>query len=55
MKNNDKQIITGQYETYTDGAGRRIVDLSGGFGFQVPQVIEAVSRQAGIMGLSTAC
>ncbi|QXI26041.1 aminotransferase class III-fold pyridoxal phosphate-dependent enzyme [Pseudomonas vanderleydeniana] len=52
MKNNDKQIITGQYETYTDGAGRRIVDLSGGFGFQVPQVIEAVSRQAGIMGLS---
>ncbi|WP_017905144.1 aminotransferase class III-fold pyridoxal phosphate-dependent enzyme [Pseudomonas asplenii] len=52
MKNNDKQIITGQYETYTDGAGRKIVDLSGGFGFQVPQVIEAVSRQAGIMGLS---
>lgn len=52
MKTNDKQIITGQYETYTDGHGRQIVDLSGGFGFQVPPVIEAVSRQAGIMGLS---
>jgi len=52
MKTNNKQIITGQYETYTDGNGRQIVDLSGGFGFQVPEVIDAVSRQAGVMGLS---
>ncbi|MGY2167392.1 aminotransferase class III-fold pyridoxal phosphate-dependent enzyme [Pseudomonas gingeri] len=52
MKTRNKQIITGQYETYTDGNGRQIVDLSGGFGFQVPEVIDAVSRQAGIMGLS---
>ncbi len=52
MKTTDKLIITGQYESYTDGDGRKIVDLSGGFGFQVPPVIEAVSRQASIMGLS---
>lgn len=51
MKNN-KYIISGQYETYLDGDGRQIIDLSGGFGFQVPSVIEAVSRQADIMGLS---
>ncbi|WP_103308630.1 MULTISPECIES: aminotransferase class III-fold pyridoxal phosphate-dependent enzyme [unclassified Pseudomonas] len=51
MKNN-KQIIGGQYETYLDGEGRQIIDLTGGFGFQVPPVIEAVTRQAEIMGLS---
>lgn len=48
----DKQIIAGRYETYIDGEGRSIIDLTGGFGFQVPSVIEAVSRQAQIMGLS---
>ncbi|KOY02802.1 aminotransferase class III-fold pyridoxal phosphate-dependent enzyme [Pseudomonas nunensis] len=52
MKTNNKQIISGQYETYTDGDGRQIVDLSGGFGFQVPSVIAAVSQQADRMGLS---
>lgn len=51
MKNH-KQIIGGQYETYLDGEGRQIIDLTGGFGFQVPPVIEAVNRQAQIMGLS---
>lgn len=49
---NDKYIIGGQYETYLDGDGRQIIDLTGGFGFQVPAVIEAVTRQAQIMGLS---
>ncbi|WP_335945075.1 aminotransferase class III-fold pyridoxal phosphate-dependent enzyme [Pseudomonas sp. G166] len=48
----DKYIIGGRYETYLDGDGRSIIDLTGGFGFQVPSVIEAVSRQAQIMGLS---
>ncbi|ROM65044.1 acetylornithine aminotransferase [Pseudomonas brassicacearum] len=48
----DNYIIGGQYETYFDGAGRPIIDLTGGFGFQVPAVIEAVSRQAQVMGLS---
>lgn len=52
MKTNNKQIISGQYETYTDGDGRQIIDLAGGFGFQVPAVIEAVSLQAERMGLS---
>ncbi|MEB0223949.1 aminotransferase class III-fold pyridoxal phosphate-dependent enzyme [Pseudomonas sp. 10S4] len=52
MKTNNKQIISGQYETYTDGNGRQIIDLAGGFGFQVPAVIEAVSHQADRMGLS---
>lgn len=50
--NNDKYIIGGQYETYLDGDSRQIIDLTGGFGFQVPAVIEAVTRQAQIMGLS---
>ena len=50
--NNDKYIIGGQYETYLDGDGRQIIDLTGGFGFQVPAVIEAVTRQAQVMGLS---
>ncbi|MDU9033649.1 aminotransferase class III-fold pyridoxal phosphate-dependent enzyme [Pseudomonas corrugata] len=48
----DKYIIGGQYETYLDGDGRQIIDLTGGFGFQVPAVIDAVTRQAQIMGLS---
>lgn len=52
MKTHNKQIISGQYETYTDGDGRQIIDLAGGFGFQVPAVIEAVSQQADRMGLS---
>lgn len=52
MTNNNKYIVSGQYESYLDGDGRQIIDLSGGFGFQVPPVIEAVSRQADIMGLS---
>ncbi|MEO6677739.1 MAG: acetylornithine aminotransferase, partial [Pseudomonas sp.] len=52
MKTSDKQIISGQYETYTDGDGRQIIDLAGGFGFQVPSVIAAVSQQADRMGLS---
>jgi putrescine aminotransferase len=49
---NDKYIIGGQYETYLDGDGRSVIDLTGGFGFQVPSVIDAVSQQAQIMGLS---
>ncbi|MBV7496570.1 aminotransferase class III-fold pyridoxal phosphate-dependent enzyme [Pseudomonas sp. NPDC086112] len=52
MKTNNRQIISGQYETYIDGDGRQIVDLAGGFGFQVPAVIDAVSLQAQNMGLS---
>ncbi|WHS59190.1 aminotransferase class III-fold pyridoxal phosphate-dependent enzyme [Pseudomonas sp. G2-4] len=48
----DNYILAGQYESYSDGDGRQIIDLTGGFGFQVPPVIEAVSRQAEIMGLS---
>ncbi|RON53411.1 acetylornithine aminotransferase [Pseudomonas frederiksbergensis] len=52
MKTSNKQIISGQYETYTDGDGRQIIDLAGGFGFQVPSVIAAVSQQADRMGLS---
>lgn len=51
MKNN-QYIIGGQYETYLDGEGRQIIDLTGGFGFQVPSVIDAVTRQAQVMGLS---
>lgn len=49
---NDNYIIGGQYETYLDGEGRQIIDLTGGFGFQVPAVIEAVTGQAQVMGLS---
>lgn len=52
MKTSNKQIVSGQYETYLDGEGRQIIDLSGGFGFQVPAVIAAVSAQADLMGLS---
>ncbi|MGE8144236.1 aminotransferase class III-fold pyridoxal phosphate-dependent enzyme [Pseudomonas frederiksbergensis] len=52
MKTSNKQILSGQYETYTDGDGRQIIDLAGGFGFQVPSVIAAVSQQADRMGLS---
>lgn len=52
MKTSNKQILSGQYETYTDGDGRQIIDLAGGFGFQVPSVIAAVSQQAERMGLS---
>lgn len=52
MKTSNKQIMSGQYETYLDGEGRQIIDLSGGFGFQVPAVIDAVSAQADLMGLS---
>ncbi|MEA9979787.1 MULTISPECIES: aminotransferase class III-fold pyridoxal phosphate-dependent enzyme [unclassified Pseudomonas] len=46
------EIISGNYETYMDGDSRRIIDLSGGFGYQVPQVIDAVALQAQQMGLS---
>ncbi|WP_122586772.1 aminotransferase class III-fold pyridoxal phosphate-dependent enzyme, partial [Pseudomonas viridiflava] len=38
--------------TYTDAEGQEIIDLSGGFGFQVSEVIVAVKAQAEIMGLS---
>lgn len=52
MKNTKKTIVAGLYETYTDAEGEEIIDLSGGFGFQVPEVIDAVKAQAEIMGLS---
>lgn len=52
MKSHKKLIVAGQYETYIDGEGQQIIDLSGGFGFQVPEVIKAVKAQAELMGLS---
>ncbi|MCV4265624.1 aminotransferase class III-fold pyridoxal phosphate-dependent enzyme [Pseudomonas capsici] len=52
MKSNKKQIVAGLYETYIDGEGQQIIDLSGGFGFQIPEVIDAVKAQAELMGLS---
>ncbi|MCV4284079.1 aminotransferase class III-fold pyridoxal phosphate-dependent enzyme [Pseudomonas capsici] len=52
MTNHKKLIVAGKYETYIDGAGQQIIDLSGGFGFQVPEIINAVKAQAERMGLS---
>ena len=43
---------TGQYESFRDHAGRSIINLSGGFGLQVPQIISNVYDQTELMGLS---
>lgn len=45
-------INSGQYESFSDQTGRSIINLTGGFGLQVPQVIEPVRDQAELMGLS---
>lgn len=44
--------VEGQYESFLDNHGNQIIDLSGGFGLQVPQVVNAVSRQVEKIGLS---
>lgn len=43
---------TGEYETFRDRDGRTIINLTGGFGLQVPHVIERVLDQVELMGLS---
>ena len=45
-------VVSGLFESYRDSNGSTIIDLSGGFGFQVPEIIDAVVRQADLMGLS---
>ncbi|MEH6559813.1 MAG: aminotransferase class III-fold pyridoxal phosphate-dependent enzyme [Marinobacter sp.] len=49
---NKRLADTGQYESFRDQSGRSIINLAGGFGLQVPQVIEQVYGQAESMGLS---
>lgn len=46
------QIQSGQYATFVDGDGKRLIDLSGGFGYQVPEVIDAVIDQTNRIALS---
>lgn len=43
---------TAQYESFQDQSGRTIINLAGGFGLQIPQVIDQVYDQAELMGLS---
>lgn len=52
MSLENPMAVSGQYETYQDLEGREIIDLSGGFGFQVPEVIGPVLEQTRHMGLS---
>jgi acetylornithine aminotransferase/putrescine aminotransferase len=44
--------VEGQYESFIDNRGHQLIDLSGGFGLQVPEVVQAVSRQVDKIGLS---
>ncbi|WP_130930666.1 aminotransferase class III-fold pyridoxal phosphate-dependent enzyme [Pseudomonas sp. Sample_24] len=44
--------VKGQYESFIDNNGHHLIDLSGGFGLQVPEVVNAVSRQIDKIGLS---
>lgn len=46
------QIQSGQYATFRDDDGNQLIDLSGGFGYQVPEVIDAVIAQSDKMALS---
>lgn len=48
-----KDLLSGRYESYLDGHGENLIDLSGGFGYQIPEVISRVVQQADHMGLSS--
>lgn len=52
MFNFTNNIVQGSYETLTDDQGHQLIDLTGGFGYQIPEIIQAVTQQSQLMGLS---
>lgn len=46
-------VTTATYETFKLSDGRSFIDFSGGFGYQIPEIISAVDAQINKIGLSS--
>ncbi len=49
---NSIYVSAAAYETFNTSDGREFIDLSGGFGYQIPEIITSVSNQLDKIGLS---